>query len=142
MKLRILAIGKIKSRPVQEIVEGYLARIGHYALIDAVAMRDDARALSKIKPGDCVVVLDIKGRQMSSEEFARFFAKHMNDGTKRIVFVIGGQDGISDMIIRRANLKLSFSQMTFPHELMQAILLEQIYRAYTIMKGEPYHRGR
>lgn len=141
MKLRMIAIGKIRSRPVQEIVDDYLGRIGHYAPIDVVVARDDAKAIASIEPGDYVVVLDVGGRQMSSEDLSRFLSKHMGGGARRIAFVIGGQDGIGDKLMRRANFKLSFSLMTFPHELMQAILTEQIYRAYTIMKGEPYHRG-
>ena len=140
MKIVVLAIGKPKSRPIRELVEDYSGRISHYLKFNLVSCRDDKQALVKIEGQDFLVILDERGAQKTSTELAALISKHQMQGTKRVVFFIGGQDGVGSGIRKRANLVLGLSNMTFPHELVQVILTEQIYRALTILKGEPYHR--
>lgn len=141
MKLQIFAIGRIKSRPVQQIVDDYISRLRHYLPIEIFCLRDEGSALSKIGASDFFIVLDERGKQFDSAGFAKFISGHMSRGTKRMVMFIGGPDGAGDKIKKRANEIISLSKMTFPHELFQTVLLEQIYRACTIIRGEAYHRG-
>ena len=140
MKVSVLAIGKLKSRPVQELVGDYLSRLSHYLGVEVHACRDQEQALAKINAHDFLVVLDEHGEQLTSEELANFMATHQNKGTKRMAFYIGGPEGVGQSVRERAGLILSLSRMTFPHEMVQAILLEQLYRACSILKGEPYHK--
>jgi len=140
MKLRIITIGKIKSRPVRELVDDYKNRLGHYLPIEILAVRDDEKAISIIDVSDFLVVLDERGAQMNSVELSGFISGHMSAGTKNVVFFAGGEDGVGEDIKKRANLLFGLSKLTFPHELVQVILLEQLYRACSIIRGEPYHR--
>ena len=140
MKVSVLAIGKLKSRPVQELVGDYSNRLSHYLGVEIHACRDQKQALAKIDAHDFLVVLDEHGEQLTSEELANFMATHQNKGTKRMAFYIGGPEGVGQSVRERAGLILSLSRMTFPHEMVQAILLEQLYRACSILKGEPYHK--
>jgi len=140
MKLLVLPIGKIRSKPVSELAADYAERLSHYATLHVVPCRDEREALSNVKGGDFVVLLDAAGSELGSEELARFISGHQMRGTKRLVFVIGGPEGPKKETRARADHALSLSRMTFPHELAQAMLLEQLYRAYTIIKGEPYHK--
>ncbi|MBI4126594.1 MAG: 23S rRNA (pseudouridine(1915)-N(3))-methyltransferase RlmH [Deltaproteobacteria bacterium] len=140
MKLLILSIGKVKSKPVQELVDDYAERVGHYVTTALFAAKDERQALGKLEPNDLFIVLDERGKQMGSLELAEFLRDHQLRGTKRIVFFIGGPEGHGERLRERARIVLGLSKMTFPHELTQAILLEQLYRAYTIIKGEPYHK--
>lgn len=140
MKIDILAIGKLKSRPVQELVGDYSRRLSHYVGIEIHACRDQKQAQARIGAHDFLVVLDERGTQLTSEGLADFIAAHQNKGTKRMAFYIGGPEGVGQEVKDRADFRLSLSQMTFPHEMIQAILLEQLYRACSILKGEPYHK--
>ena len=140
MKLLVLAIGKIKSKPLAELAADYAARLGHYVTFENVACRDEAAALAKLTPADRFVVLDAKGKQYASEGLAALLAEHQGRGTKRLVFFIGGPEGVGEKVCARAHEFLSLSKMTLPHELAQVVLLEQLYRAMTILKGEPYHK--
>lgn len=140
MKIAILAIGKIKSRPIQDLVADYAERIGHYLPFEIVVCRDEASALKRLDAGDLLVVLDERGAQKGSEELARFLSEHQTRGTRRLIFFIGGPDGVGPRVRDRAHLILGLSKMTLPHELTQAILAEQLYRACSINRGERYHR--
>ncbi len=141
MKLVILPIGKIRSRPIAELASQYARRLAHYLPIEEIVCKDDRQALSKLEPGDFLVLLDSRGGQMSSEQLAEFIRRHQMRGTKRMAFFIGGPDGAGQEIRARAGLALGLSLMTFPHELAQVMILEQLYRACSILKGEPYHKG-
>ncbi len=140
MKVLILPIGKIRSKPVSAIAADYAERLSHYATLHVLPCRDEREAISNVKAGDFLVLMDAKGSEMSSEELADFISRHQMQGTKRMVFLIGGPEGVKRESRSRADLALSLSRMTFPHELTQAVLLEQLYRAFTILKGEPYHK--
>lgn len=140
MKILILPIGKIRSKPVAEIAADYAERLSHYATLHVIPCRDEREALSNIKAGDFLIVMDAKGSELSSEDLAKFMSRHQMKGTKRLVFLIGGPEGVRKDARGRADLTLSLSRMTFPHELTQAILLEQLYRAFSILRGEPYHK--
>lgn len=141
MKILILAIGKPKSKPIQALVDDYAQRLAHYLPCAFVACRDDEQSLAKIDPQDHLIVLDERGKQQGSVELAAFLAEHGRRGTKRMIFFIGGPDGVGAAMKKRANLVLGLSKMTFPHELVQVILAEQLYRACSINRGEPYHRA-
>jgi 23S rRNA (pseudouridine1915-N3)-methyltransferase len=140
MKILILPIGRIRSKPVAVLAADYAERLSHYATLHVIPCRDEREALSNVKAGDFVVLLDSGGSEQSSEELAKFISGHRMRGTKRLVFFIGGPEGIKKEVRARADHSLSLSRMTFPHELAQAILLEQLYRAHSIIKGEPYHK--
>lgn len=140
MKIQTFAIGRLKSRPIKELVADYADRLSHYIKFEIHACRDEAQAISKLNPNDFFIVLDERGEQKSSKELADFISGHQMRGTKRLVFFIGGEDGVGEDVRSKANMVLGLSRMTFPHEFTQAILLEQLYRALTIIKGEPYHK--
>lgn len=140
MKILILPIGRIRTAAISEIAADYAKRLKHYTSFDIIPCRDDREALSSVKEGDLFVMLDAKGSEQSSEGLAKFLSDHQMRGTKRLVFFIGGPEGPGEAVRKRSNINLSLSRMTFPHELAQAILLEQLYRAFTILKGEPYHK--
>lgn len=140
MKILLLAVGKIKSEPVRRIVDDYCRRISHYLPFESSSCKNDDGALVGLDAQDFLVVLDEQGKQKSSEELALFISDHQRLGTKRAVFFIGGQDGVGKAVRERADLVLGLSRMTFPHEISQALVAEQIYRACSIIRGEPYHR--
>ena len=140
MKIKLIAIGKIKSNHFLTAASDYTQRLSHYLPIEIFAARDERHALTKIGANDHLIACDKDGAEYSSEELSEFLDNHRSRGTKRLVFFVGGAAGIGEPIRKRANELLSFSRMTFPHELAQVILLEQIYRACTILKGEPYHK--
>ncbi len=159
MKIKIISVGKIKEKYLNSGINEYLMRLNPYVKIEIVEVQDESapeklteaqlvqikntegdRIINKISPDDFAVALAIEGKELSSEEFANFFQQHMIYNSRDIVFVIGGSNGLSDSIIKRANTLLSFSKFTFPHQLMRLILLEQIYRAFKIIKNEPYHK--
>ncbi len=140
MKILVLPIGKLRSKAISEIASDYSRRLSHYAQFAVKPCRDDREAIANLKPGDLFVLLDAAGSEKSSEGLAHFLSDHQMRGTKRLCFFIGGPEGAGPEAKARADLKLSLSRMTFPHELAQAMLLEQLYRAFTMLKGEPYHR--
>lgn len=140
MKIVVLPIGKPKFRQIRELVAEYAGRVAHYLPIAVLPCRDDAAALKRIEPADVLILLDERGKQLSSEGLAEFLSGHANRGTKRLCFFIGGPDGAGDEVKQRADLIISLSRMTLPHELALVLLLEQLYRACSINRGEPYHR--
>ncbi len=158
MKTMILAVGKLKESYWQEAAQEYIKRLKRFTTLLHVEIPDlpepnNASAaqqqqlmeqegenlLQKIKPGDYVVALDIKGKAYSSEEFSSFL-QHQKQTGKRLVFVIGGSLGLSPKVLQRANTKISFSSMTFPHQLARILLLEQWYRGEKIAANERYHK--
>ncbi len=158
LHITLIAVGKIKESFFRDAVTEYAKRLSRYcrleiaevadektpetasdAQADAIRGKEGERILAKIKEGDTVVALDIRGKEKSSEAFAEDIARYQMGGS-RVVFVIGGSLGLSPAVLQRADAKLSFSPMTFPHQLMRVIFLEQLYRGFRILKGEPYHK--
>lgn len=159
MKIDVLAVGKVKEKYFVSAIDEYVKRLGRYCRISILEAADEktpdgapeaverqirdtegARILQKIAPDALVCALAIDGRSFSSEEFAGWMEKQAVGGTSHIQFIIGGSLGLSEEVLRRADVKISFSAMTFPHQLMRVILLEQIYRGFRIIHGEPYHK--
>jgi 23S rRNA (pseudouridine1915-N3)-methyltransferase len=159
MNITIITVGKLKERYFKEAVEEYSTRLSKYCKLDIVEVPDEkapedlSRAqelmviqkegqgiLKHIKEDTFVIALAIQGKQLSSEDLAGFINDLGIRGRSSIAFVIGGSLGLSDEVLKRADFKLSFSPMTFPHQLMRVILLEQVYRGFRIIKGEPYHK--
>ena len=146
MRLSILAVGKIKERGIREAIDDYIARVARHFPIDEVEGRDApptdlGATLEKRLPSPAhVVALDVDGKAMSSAAFARWLDARMAQGKGRVVFVIGGAEGLPPSIRARADEKLSLSAMTLPHRLARLFLAEQLYRAITILRNEPYAR--
>lgn len=159
MKIDIIAVGKLKEKYLKSGMEEYLKRMQSYAKVKVLEVPDEKTLeggspreveiiqekeslgiLKKIPEGAQVIVLDIKGKFLSSEELAEAFEEYSIRGKSHWVFIIGGSVGLSKSILERADLRLSFSKMTFPHQLMRLILVEQIYRGFKILKKEPYHK--
>ena len=159
MKITVVAVGKIKEKFFADAVSEYRKRLGRYCKLEILQVADEKtpdgvsealekqikdregeRILSHIRYGEYVFALAIEGKMMSSEEMAQKMERLGVEGRSQVVFVIGGSLGLSEAVIRRADEHLSFSKMTFPHQLMRVILLEQIYRSYRIMTGGPYHK--
>ena len=159
MKITILCVGKVKESFMREAVGEYRKRLSRYVKLDIVEVADERtpdpasekeeaiirekegeRLFRKLKPDDVVIALAINGMQHDSLSFARMMDHFGVSGKGNVVFVIGGSLGLSDQLLKRADKQLSFSKMTFPHQLMRVILLEQIYRSYRIIHGEPYHK--
>jgi 23S rRNA (pseudouridine1915-N3)-methyltransferase len=146
VKLRVAWIGKTKEPAVQQLSDGYLRRLRQYADIDSVALRDEVSLLklfaAKARPTRySLVLLDGGGKQLSSEELAKWIGDYLSRNSLPLLFAIGAADGFSDEARRTATLRLSLGRMTFAHELARVMLLEQLYRAFTILKGHPYHLG-
>lgn len=156
MKIKIIALGKIKEKFLKEGINEFMKRLTPYAsvsvlelspieikdenLTEKVLLEEGEKILSNIKPLDYVITMEIGGKQFSSEEFASKIKTLTNDGVQEIVFVIGSSCGIGENVSKRANLKMSMSKMTFLHQFARLILVEQIYRAFKIIKGETYHK--
>ncbi|MEC1478881.1 23S rRNA (pseudouridine(1915)-N(3))-methyltransferase RlmH [Bacillus haynesii] len=159
MNISIVAIGKLKEKYLKQGIDEYIKRLSAYAKVDIIELPDEKapenlsdqdmkivkekegeRILSKISPDAHVIALAIEGKMKSSEELADNMDRLATYGKSKVTFVIGGSLGLSDTVLKRANEKLSFSRMTFPHQLMRLILLEQVYRAFRINRGEPYHK--
>jgi 23S rRNA (pseudouridine1915-N3)-methyltransferase len=152
MQIKVILIGKTSTPYIKEGVDVYLKRLKHYVKLEMVEIGDvnykerdrqkekeGESILKHIKTDDVVFLLDEKGDNPTSRDFAQFFQKKMNAGTKQMVLVIGGAFGFSKEVYDRSNGLLSFSKMTFSHEMIRLFMLEQIYRAFTILKGESYH---
>lgn len=147
--IKIICVGKVKEKYFTLAVKEYQKRLGKYTKLEIVELPDynydviktkleeGKRILSKIKENDFVVILDILGKKLNSIELSDFINKNIS---KNIVFVIGGSNGLSEDVLNRANYSLSFSDLTFPHQLFRIILLEQIYRSFKIMNNESYHK--
>jgi 23S rRNA (pseudouridine1915-N3)-methyltransferase len=154
MKIRLLSIGKTSTPFLKEGIAFYLKRLDHYCRMEYVELPDVPQKglttesgkikegeliLKNLKPEDVLVLLDEKGTEYTSRGFANYLQKKMNAGTRSLVFVVGGAFGFSKELYAKADSTLSFSQMTFPHELIRLFAVEQLYRAHTILKGENYH---
>jgi 23S rRNA (pseudouridine1915-N3)-methyltransferase len=140
--MRIIAVGKIKERYVSEGVVEFTKRLGPLARIEVIEIKDSNKEdegdrILKAAGGDFLVVLDVSGKQLSSEEFAAFLKKNSD---KKMSYVIGGPEGLSSKVIDRAGYKLCLSKMTFTHEMCRLFLLEQIYRGCMINSGRSYHK--
>ena len=159
MQIDIICVGKVKEQYLRDAIAEYSKRLGRYCKLNILEVADEKtpehasegverqikakegeRIAKHIKPGAYVIALAIDGQQVTSEGFARKIDQLGIQGVSHIQFVIGGAIGMDDAILRQANYKLSFSKMTFPHQLMRVILLEQVYRAYKINAHEPYHK--
>ncbi len=151
MNITLICTGKTSEKHVAEGMKLYSGRLDHYCKfslreIDA-GRGDEARIrkteseniLKRVDDKDVLILLDEKGKELTSVEFANTLMHHQNISTKNMVFVIGGAYGFSEEVYSRANMKLALSKMTFPHQLVRIIFLEQLYRAFTILKGEKYH---
>lgn len=155
MNIELIVIGKTDSKEVASLVEMYAKRVNFYCKFAITALPDvkNTRSLTvkqqrtaegemllrQFAESDCVVLLDERGEEMRSVEFAYWLQKRMNSGMRRLVLVIGGPYGFSEAVYARANAKLSLSRMTFSHQIVRALFAEQIYRAFTILHNEPYH---
>ena len=146
MRINILAIGKVKEKYLIEAVEEYLKRLKPYATVEIVELQEcrtieeeGEKLISRLPKDSWICVLDVFGEVMSSEQFAQTMSNLALNGQSKLVFVIGGAFGINDKIRKMANLRLSLSKMTFTHQMTRLILIEQIYRAFKINRGEPYH---
>jgi len=159
MRITILTVGKIKEKYWKDAIEEYLKRLSRYARVEIVEVADEktpesasaaeeeqiravegARLLEKIPQGSYVVTLEILGRMLDSVALSETISDWMVRGESHLCFIIGGSLGLSKEVSARASYRLSFSKMTFPHQMMRVILLEQLYRAFRIQKGEPYHK--
>ena len=156
MKIKIIALGKIKEKFLKDGINEFLKRLTPYASVDIIELspieiknenlvekileQEGEKILSHIKPQSFVITMEIKGKQFSSEEFAQKIEELTNYGYGEIVFVIGSSCGLSPIVSARANLKMSMSKMTFLHQFARLLLVEQIYRAFMIIKGETYHK--
>ena len=144
MKLKIAWIGKTKDPAIQSLSTEYLKRISRYVEVEGLPLADEAALLKlrdKSRPLHTLVLLDSRGEELSSEEFAEFLQNHQDRNPQPLVLAIGPADGFSDAARKAANTNLSLGKMTLPHELARVVLLEQVYRAFTILKGHPYHSG-
>lgn len=159
MKVKIIAVGKLKEKYLKDGIAEYGKRMSRFAKFEIVELADEKtpdnanaaqnqqimekegeRILAKISERDYVIVLAIEGKQLSSEAFSQVIADATLRGYSDIVFVIGGSLGLADKVKKRANLRLSFGLLTLPHQLMRLVLSEQIYRAFMIQQGSPYHK--
>ena len=146
MKIKVAWIGKTKEPAIQMLTNEYLKRISRYAEVDAVPLRDEAALLklgerSGQRPPHRLVLLDGRGKQLSSEELAKFLQEYEGRNPQPLLFGVGPADGFSDQAMHAAFLILSLGRLTLPHELARIVLLEQLYRAFTIMNRHPYHSG-
>ena len=159
MKITILTVGKIKEKYLRDAIAEYSKRLSRYAKLEIIEVADEKtpdsasetvetniknkeaeRLLKYIRDDVYLITLEIKGKQLTSEELAQKIDTLGVQGTSHIIFAIGGSLGLGEEVLKRSNYALSFSKMTFPHQLMRVILLEQISRSYRINCGEPYHK--
>lgn len=159
MNITIICVGKLKEKYLKDAIDEYAKRLSRYCKLDIIELQDEKTPdnasekeelqiknregesiLKHVKDNMYAVALAIEGKQISSEELAAFIKDLGIKGDSNIAFIIGGSLGLSKSVLDRSNYKLSFSRMTFPHQLMRVILLEQIYRGYRIINGEPYHK--
>ena len=146
MKLTIAWIGKTKNPAIHSLTDEYLKRLKQYSEVEGVVVKDEG-ALLKLcgrvhgSRRRWLVLLDSRGRQLSSEELAEFVDQHQQRNPLPLVFAVGGPDGFSEELRRQADVVMSLGKMTLAHELARVVLLEQMYRAFTILKGHPYHLG-
>ncbi len=155
MTIKLLTIGKTDDAALQNLIDTYVNRLGHYNKFELEIIPDLKKTknlsldqqktaegkliLDKLSPSDFVVLLDENGKQFSSEGFSEYIQKRLNSGMKQLIFIIGGPYGFSEEVYSRANGKLSLSKMTFSHQMVRLFFVEQLYRAFTILRNEPYH---
>lgn len=159
MKITLITVGKIKEKYLKDAIAEYSKRLSRYCKLEIIEVADEKtpdnasetvedsirdkegeRILKYVKDDAYVVTLEIKGKLLTSEELAEKIDKLGIQGTSHIIFIIGGSIGLGKEVLKRSDYALSFSKMTFPHQLMRVILLEQIYRSYRIISHEPYHK--
>ena len=159
MKITIICVGKVKEKFYRMAIDEYVKRLGRYCKLEIIEVADEKtpdnaseheetlikdkegeRILKNIRREATVIALAIEGKMLSSEQLAGKISRLGIGGESHIQFIIGGSLGLSDKVLKEADMFLSFSKMTFPHQLMRVILLEQIYRSYRIIQGEPYHK--
>lgn len=159
MKITVLTVGKIKEKYLKDAIAEYSKRLSKYSKLEVIEVADERtpdnastnvedqirakegeRLLKHIKEGAYVITLEIGGKQLSSEQFADKIETLGVQGISHIIFVIGGSIGLGSDVLAKSDYALSFSKMTFPHQLMRVVLLEQIYRSFRIINGEPYHK--
>ena len=154
IEIAIVCVGKIKEKYLQEMIADYKKRISKYATIDIIELKDESnkidenvvkelegeRIISSIKDGFYTVLLDLKGESLDSVALSKKIDEISTYNSSKIAFVIGGSFGVSEAVKKRANYKLCFSKMTFPHQLIRGMLLEQIYRSFKILNNETYHK--
>lgn len=154
MKIAFISVGSLKKSYAESGVAEYVKRIKRYVPVETVDVKEEKasaktpreevmkregeRLLGRLKPGDCAVALIDTGAAFGSAAFSDFIAGHMDGGTKRLCFIVGGAWGLHDSVLQTASAKLSLSSMTFPHDLARLVLAEQVYRAFTLIRGEPY----
>jgi 23S rRNA (pseudouridine1915-N3)-methyltransferase len=146
VKIKVVWIGKTKDPAIQSLTEEYLKRISRYAEVEGLSLPDESallklRTKSGTRPAHSLVLLDSLGKHLSSEEFAQFLQAHQDRNPQPLVLAIGPADGFRDESRKAASALLSLGKMTLAHELARIVLLEQVYRAFTILKGHPYHTG-
>jgi 23S rRNA (pseudouridine1915-N3)-methyltransferase len=155
MKIKLLVIGKTDDKNLQQLIDDYQKRLGFYSKFELIVIPDIKNAknitenqqkekegeliLKQLDSSDELILLDEKGKQFRSVEFADLLQKKMNSGIKQLLFVVGGPYGFSDKLYKMANAKISLSKMTFSHQMVRLFMVEQLYRAFTILKNEPYH---
>lgn len=155
MNIKLLAVGKTDDKNLQTLIENYQKRLSFYVKFDLEIIADIKNAknlseaqqkekegeliLSKVTASDHLILLDEKGKSFTSVGFSDFLQKKMNSGIKTLVFVIGGPYGFSETVYQRAEGKISLSEMTFSHQMVRLFIVEQLYRAFTILRNEPYH---
>lgn len=159
MRITLITVGKIKEKYLKDAIAEYSKRLGKYCKLEIIEVADEKtpdnasdtvedqirtkegeKILKNIKDDSYVITLEIAGKQLTSEEMADKIETLGIQGHSHITFIIGGSIGLGQDVLKRSNYALSFSKMTFPHQLMRVILLEQIYRSYRIINGEPYHK--
>lgn len=159
MKITVITVGKIKEKYLKDAIAEYTKRLSKYCKLEIMEVADEQtpdnasevveelirskeaeRILKYVKEDAFVITLEINGKQLSSEELADKIEKLGVQGTSHIIFIIGGSIGLGQEVLAKSDFALSFSKMTFPHQLMRVILLEQVYRGYRIIHGEPYHK--
>ncbi|WP_149303365.1 23S rRNA (pseudouridine(1915)-N(3))-methyltransferase RlmH [Pareuzebyella sediminis] len=155
MTITLITIGKTDSAALQQLIATYEQRLQHYVKFEFLELPDikktknlseeqqkqkeGERLLKEINKGDILVLLDERGKQLTSKEFADYLQKKMNSGIKKLTFVIGGPYGFSESVFQRAQGKISLSKMTFSHQMVRLFAIEQLYRGFTILRNEPYH---
>lgn len=159
MKITVISVGKIKEKYLRDAVSEYAKRLGKYCRLEMIETADEKtpdhagstledmirakeadRILKHIREDAYIITLEIEGKELSSEKLAEKIENLGIQGKSHIIFIIGGSIGLGDEVLKRSDFALSFSKMTFPHQLMRVILLEQIYRSFRIINGEPYHK--
>ena len=159
MKLRVICTGKLKERFYTEAVDEFKKRLSRFSDLEILELPDEKvadspspaeiervkniecrRMQEKLAQGEYVIALDPRGREMTSEQLASKLSEIMLSGSSRVAFLIGGSHGLTDELRKQADLVLSFSKLTFPHQIFRVMLLEQVYRAFKIMNNEPYHK--